>query len=82
MANNGGFAGCGFLLSLFIGGRHADTATGVLIGQVEVASEVTGIQFNPLLKQVATSHHSYFQDVPADSLPVNINIATYCYNVY
>jgi len=35
-----------------------DTATGVLIGDYECASEVSGIQFNDQLKQVATSHHS------------------------
>lgn len=44
--------------------RHADTATGVLLGQVECASEVTGIEFNSQLKQVATSHHSYVVDAP------------------
>jgi hypothetical protein len=30
---------------------------GVLIGDYECASEVSGIQFNADLKQVATSHH-------------------------
>ena len=36
----------------------SDTATGVLVGDFECASEVSGIQFNDQLKQVATSHHS------------------------
>ena len=50
----------------FLFSRHADTATNVLLGQVECASEVTGIEFNLQLKQVATSHHSYIQDSPPE----------------
>ena len=50
---------------LFVVPRHADTATNVLLAQVECASEVTGIEFNSQLKQVATSHHSFTQDATA-----------------
>lgn len=32
------------------------------MGEFDCASEVTGIQFNAQLKQVATSHHSSFQN--------------------
>ncbi|XP_046633816.1 protein FIZZY-RELATED 3-like [Daphnia pulicaria] len=42
-----------------------NTATGVLIGDYECASEVSGIQFNADLKQVATSHHSCLPEAAA-----------------
>ena len=54
----------------------SDTATGALLGQVDCASEVTGIQFNNQLKQVATSHHSVVQDEVGT--PVNTNNAVKC----
>ena len=50
---------------LFVVPRHADTATNMLLAQVECASEVTGIEFNSQLKQVATSHHSFIQEATA-----------------
>lgn len=40
-----------------------DVATGAQLGQADCASEVTGIQFNPQLKQVATSHHTLFHTI-------------------
>ena len=40
-----------------------DVATGIQLGQVDCVSEVTGIQFNPQLKQVATSHHTLFHAI-------------------
>lgn len=40
-----------------------DTATDVLLGEFECGSEVTGIQFNAQLKQVATSHNAAFPEV-------------------
>ena len=44
---------------------HSDTAIDVLTGKVDCDSEVTGIEFNQQLKQVATSHHTYIQDAAA-----------------
>ena len=37
----------------------------MLTGKVDCDSEVTGIEFNQQLKQVATSHHTYIQDAAA-----------------
>ena len=37
----------------------------MLIGDYECASEVSGIQFNADLKQVATSHHSCLPEAAA-----------------
>lgn len=39
-----------------------DTATGMLVGDFECGSEITGIQFNAQLKQVASSHHSSLEE--------------------
>ncbi|XP_057372660.1 uncharacterized protein LOC130693517 [Daphnia carinata] len=39
-----------------------NTATGMLVGDFECASEISGIHFNAQLKQVASSHHSSLQD--------------------
>jgi len=46
----------------------SDVATGTILGQVDCVSEVTGIQFNPQLKQVATSHHSLFQATESNTV--------------
>ncbi|KAI9561228.1 hypothetical protein GHT06_012184 [Daphnia sinensis] len=39
-----------------------NTATGILLGDFECGSEITGIHFNAQLKQVASSHHASLHD--------------------
>lgn len=58
------------LLIVLLKKKIEDTATGVLLNQVDCASEVTGIQFNAQLKQVATSHHSVVSD--SSGTPIEI----------